>query len=433
VDEREKTSDTTIDNLCRTGLLTIVLLMPIATLLPLGTYRAIEALTYILCVVALVTKGRYEFSPLIRWSFWLGLLGWLLATVNAENKILSFDVGALDFLGIYALLYLSSTYLNDRKHLFLAIRLFLASFMVQSFYQAWFVLTPLWADGRVNHYIPILAVDLIHYKNAVPFFFPNGIPNTYGNIANYASLWTLVITLSIGLLYTRLLPKLIVWPLIILAMWCGLIVYSRSALLSVMLAIVAIWIFRLITVKTVSAALLVIAAVLASIHLQPKHLDRSVAQYYENGIVSFIKKVDAKSDTLDVSGDLRAEALSRGLKISAASFPIGVGYGRYTDLDPEITSPHNMAIHRLAESGVLGFLSILLLAAYAPFKLLDALRHRTSDLFTVVCLIAASTFMFKAIVFGATFAISSNMVWALGFALCLTSSTTSAQFSGLKK
>jgi hypothetical protein len=508
-------SNATIRTVCRNGLLVIALLMPMATLLPLHTYRAIEALTCIICALTWTTQDKNEFSPLIKWSFWVGLAGWGMSTIASRDRLTSFDVGLLEFLGFFAFFYLSSTYLRERRYFLTAILLFIGGFLIQSAYQAWFVITPVWADGRFKSLIPVFAADLIHYKNGVAFFFPGGIPNTYGNIGNYGSLWTLVVPVIMSFLYTRILPRFIVWPIIILSLWFGLIVYSRSALLSVVAAIIAIWVYRAIVMRSYSPALIAVMVVLIGIHLNGPE---GIAQYYGGSVTDFFQRslgrsetidasakainasknaitasaealdvstkalevvssppipsvkvqdetakatgptvntveisskvvdatakvvdvsnellnasnklveaskqaLDASGNTVDLSGDLRAGALKKALEIVRSSFPFGIGYGMYPAVEPVLTSPHNIALQRLAESGLLGLISFLLLTVYAPLILIGMLKRKVSDMLEIVCPIATIAFTLKAIAFGAQFAISSNMVWALGLALCLT-------------
>jgi hypothetical protein len=431
-----------IDKLCRYALLALSFLVPVGTLLPLHAFRLMEAAIFFgLLPITLVTRGLMIFPPLIRWSFWIGLAGWLVSTLWSPARGYSFDVGALEFLMFYALLYLFASHIRDRRSFLAALTAFVGGVLVLSIYQAISII-------EVVHLpLPRTASDFIEYKKSIPVYFKNGIPNTYGNIDNYISIWTLLIPLLAGLLYAVRTWWIVVLALFIMS-YCGLLVYSRVGLIAVMLGLVALVAFRAYAYRKSSFAVCSIMAVLILIHLDTKSLS-----YLFGGAASFASAVsdesretaregkpqvrssngvaspqlypsDAPSTSPQLSGSADASAVGRatawhyGLSIGMEHWATGIGYGRYQNSEPIFTAPHSMALNRVAEGGILSLISFLLLAAYAPIRFARMVRYKPSMLLAA-CLVGISTFMVKALPFGATFAVSSNFVWGLGLALVM--------------
>jgi O-antigen ligase len=126
------------------------------------------------------------------------------------------------------------------------------------------------------------------------------------------------------------------------------------------------------------------------------------------------------------SGKDRASAWTKGLNIGISHWATGIGYGVYPIIEPEFTAPHTMLLMRFAESGILGLISFLMLALYAPVRLAGMLWDRRADIFDVTCLVAVTAFMLKANIFGASFSISSNIVWGYGVMMLLAASEGNA-------
>lgn len=420
---------TALDQLCRYALLALAFLIPVGTLLPLHSYRLMEAIVFlVLLPVTLITRGQVAFPPLIRWSFWIGIAGWALSTVYSSAPAYSFDVGILEFLSFYVLFYLFLALLGKRHFIFVALAVFVCGVLVVSIYQTAIIF-------RAVHFpFPRSASDFIEYKKMIPLAFKDSVPNTYGNTDNYISLWTLLMPLLAGMFYVVRARWIVALSFVILA-YCGLMVYSRIGLIVVTLAFLVLAAFRAYAFRKQSGALYLVVAVLVFIHLDAKSFG-----YMYGGATSIASvmteespktssdrataapSIDAPTarDTneRDASAVDRAIAWRYGMAIGTRHWLAGVGYGVYQRTEQIYTAPHNMALSRFAEGGILSLISFLLLAAYAPVNLARAVRQKHSML-TASCLVAVSAFMLKVILFGGSFAISSNFVWAFAVALIM--------------
>ncbi|MDR3643980.1 MAG: O-antigen ligase family protein, partial [Clostridia bacterium] len=282
------------------------------------------------------------------------------------------------------------------------------------------------------------ALNFLFYKSSIPTVLPAGIPFSYGNPDNYVSLWVLLIPFTAGSLFFIRRPWIAAAVLFAL-LYLGLFVYSRSGLILISISLTLLLAFRYFSTKSISGT--IIAALTALVLI---HASRSSIAYYSEGIVSFTSTIESSSSAPPVeksskapppakashplerdnghSGEDRATAWAKGLNIGISHWMTGIGYGVYPIIEPELTAPHTMLLLRLAESGIFGLISFLILAMYAPARLVGMLRDRRADIFNVTCLVAVSAFMLKAIFFGASFSISSNIVWGYGVMMLLAAS-----------
>lgn len=121
----------------------------------------------------------------------------------------------------------------------------------------------------------------------------------------------------------------------------------------------------------------------------------------------------------DNSGFERAGAWRLGLEISRNNWLTGIGYAVYRLVEPRYTAPHSLLLKRWAESGILGAISIVLLAAYAPWRLARMFRHRQPGIFEIGCLVGVSCFFLQAFIFGADLSMMGLIVWGYGVGLLL--------------
>jgi O-antigen ligase len=368
-----------------------------------------------------ISRGPISFPPLIRWSFWIGLVGWLISTAWSPTRLHSFDAGVLEFLIFYIMLYLFAMHFRDQSSLIAALTIFVAGVLVISIYQTMTIISTV----HVTFKLPTFASEFLRYKNAVPQYFREGIPNTYGNIGNYMSLWTLLMPLSAGLLFVVRRWWIAAFAFAVLA-YCGLVVYSRAALVAALTGIVALWGYRILSYRSPSLTFGFILAAFAIIHLDPNALNYSL-----RGGISLLTSAVGGSESQatkeirpvvtkkDASGEDRAQAWRHGISIGTEHWVTGIGYGRYQDVEPTLTSPHSMALSRFAESGILGLISFLMLVTSIPVRVAQIIARKEADMLQASCLAGVSAFMIKALLFGATFTISSDFVWAFGVALAI--------------
>lgn len=419
------------------ALLCLCFVVPIQTLLPVKTFRPVE-LALVLAAATCAVLYRPRLPLALSLSLGLGALSVALATAFSAYPLLSLDTGILEVLIPFAVLYVFMAVAPRRDFMQQAVVSFLLGVTVTSLAQ----ITVIWPEMRG---IPLFASEFLEMKKNVPLMVEAGRYG-YGNTDNYISLWVLVVPLSAGLFYSLNLRWVSAAILLVVA-YCGLIVYSRSGLIAVAAALVALAFAGAVVRSRRALFPLAALGVLGAIHI-----DATSQSYFAKGVTSFVRtaeKSEAPAAVVkpslapaasparkplrpkrDDSGSIRAQALERGIEIAAANWITGIGYGVYPIAEPTYTAPHSMLLLRFAEGGILGLLSFLLLAAYVPFRLIVALRDR--NIFAAVCLIAVSAFMLKAIVFGATFAVSSNIVWGFGVALLLAASLSRDQVAGTR-
>lgn len=471
------------DRVCRMALLTLCFVVPIQPLLPLKTYRLVEAGLLAMGALTLALHGTVRLPLSIRWSFWIGLAGWLVSTGFSSRPWLSIDVGILEFFGLYVVLYLAVVHLRRRPDFVAASILFALGVAIVAAIQTWTIIEVARSNFRalgVPSELPFIAQQFLHYKAAVPLFFPAGVPNTYGNIDNYNSLWVMLIPWLLGLLYVSPRRWLIA-ALLVVHLYAGLVVYSRGGVIAVAVSVAILWLLHLRASGRLSPAICAVLLLLIGLHI-----DRTTGSRFADGLISFgdiiaehaAREADAPpaeteagragsftvrgagrgeaglddkpsevpgvqgpsmiplvpsigktpaggsgdnpdENVPDQSGADRAKALLTGISIAIRHLFLGIGYGMYPIEDPVLMSPHSLAILRFAEGGLLSLISFAMLAAYAPARVYQMMRTGEADMLSAACLCAVLSFMVKAALFGASFAISSNIVWAFAIALCL--------------
>jgi hypothetical protein len=412
-----------VNFVCVAILLVLCFWVPVQPILPIKTYRLVEVIVVLFAAVTFAVHGAVRFPLLIRLSFWIGLAGWMVSTAFSPDLKRSIDVGTLEFLIFYVVLYLAAVHLRGQRDQVIAAILFAAGAAVIAITQT--VSIVLAVQEKYNAMsvpisLPFSASDFIRYKGSVPQVFPAGVTNSYGNIDNYASLCALLLPWLLGLFYVSR-HRWLVLILFLVHAYAGLVVYSRGTVLAFVAAVCALWIFRFRACGRLSPA---ICAVLFGTAML--HADHKVISSFSNGITSFTGEITGRPVAVENKSDKspaeRAQALSVGVSTGFKSSMMGVGYGAYPMLDSIYTAPHSLAVLRFAEGGLLSLIAFAMLAMYAPWRLLQVLKRREKNMLEAACLCAASAFFAKAIIFGASFSVSSNFVWGFGLALCIAGS-----------
>ncbi|MBI5321088.1 hypothetical protein [Bradyrhizobium sp.] len=432
------------DAVCHSVLLLLCFWVPIQPILPIRTYRLVEVIIILMGAMSFAIHGMVRVPLLIRLSFWVSLAGWMVSTGFSPYIKQSIDVGTLEILVFYAVSYLATVHLRGQRDLVAASTLFAAGAAVIAVVQTVAIVQSVQAKFQALSSplpLPVLASEFLRYKAAVPQLFPAGVPNSYGNIDNYASLCALLLPWLVGLLYVSR-QRWLILGLFLIHAYAGLVVYSRGVVLVFVAAVCALWIFRFRAYGRLSPA--ICAVLVGTVFL---HADFKMVSTFVGGVTSFVSAMGArptaseapsvriekaeeyeenekyeKHEKYDKSPAERAQALSTGISIGLMSSMMGVGFGTYPTIDTALTSPHSLAVLRFAEGGLLGLIGFAMLAVYAPFRLLQVLKLREKHMLVATCLCAISAFMAKAVIFGANFSVSSNFVWGFGVALCLAGS-----------
>ena len=307
--------------------------------------------------------------------------------------------------------------------------LFVLGALLESIVQTWLIVAAYRDFAHARHTSEFLlfpdASHFLFYKSSIPTILPGGIPLSYGNPDNYISLWVLLVSFTAGSLF--FIRRWWIAAIAFFALlYFGLFVYSRSGLIVISISLILLLAFRYFSIKSTSGTIIAALMSLVLIHANPASVT-----YYSEGIVSFASTIETpskapRSNILERdnghSGQDRAAAWAKGVSIGIGHWATGIGYGVYPIIEPEFTAPHAMLLMRFAESGILGLISFLMLALYAPVRLAGMLRDRRADIFNVTCLVAVTAFMLKANIFGASFSISSNIVWGYGVMMLLAAS-----------
>jgi hypothetical protein len=471
-------------------LFVIAFVVPVQTLLPFKTFRAVEAILLVMAASNLWNHPKVGLPRLLFCAFWLGFGGFLLSTIFSRNPLLSADTGILEFLLPFACLSLFLS--ENREFLQRLITVFLFSALLLGVAQMTSILAL--APGKLH--LPILASEFLMFKKNVPLMVEAGKAG-YGNTDNYASLWVLLVPAVAGYFFLVRHKWLIALGLFVI-IYSGLLVYSRSGIVAILVGLLALVIMRLVIWRRLSPEIVVTCIAIVAIHVSP-----GFGGYLSTGAKSLVELADSKFRSQDASstrrdsgqsagghmtssaadesvsgGDwsksgedssksgedrsasrqdksasgtykplsaadgsasgrdkrasdratteedrsakMRVEAWETSLKLGNDRWLSGIGYGSYPAADPVNTAPHSMLLLRYAEGGILSVFSFILLVIYAPLQLMTMLFVRKrADMFALVCYVAVSTFMLKAVVFGASFAISSNIVWGFGVALLM--------------
>jgi hypothetical protein len=377
----------------------------------------------------------------LKFSFFLGFAAWAVSTSVSANPLLSLATGIFEFLIPFAMLYTFVGIAPDRAYMKHAASLFFISYALVSIalISATFVIPN--AELAPVFGFPLFANDFLTIKRDGVFLKMIG-GNAYENPDFFISLWVLAVPFLTVSYYqaTRKLPVLLVLAVIFYA---GLLQYSRAGLVVVVFALLLVIALRYFLLKQWSwlpALLLVFIAFV--------HIDRSANEYFVGGLSQLIGGLAGRPQTdprmlhppqtdplmlqgsaveqqdivqdlaeNDHSGTERARALSDAMTIGKQNFWTGIGYGIYPTIHP--VPPHSLLLYRLAEGGILGAISILALALYAPWRAVQSLRQRSTDIFQYACLLGLSSFMLKALLFSSSFSLVGIVVWGFGFAMIL--------------
>jgi hypothetical protein len=118
---------------------------------------------------------------------------------------------------------------------------------------------------------------------------------------------------------------------------------------------------------------------------------------------------------LDPSEQMRASAISTGLRIARHHLPFGIGSGRYPAIDPVHTAPHSLFVQVLAEDGVLGALGFVFLIVAVALESGRLLVRPDPDdavfLLRVACAAGAAGILVDGIVAGVPLALGQLNVW----------------------
>jgi hypothetical protein len=126
--------------------------------------------------------------------------------------------------------------------------------------------------------------------------------------------------------------------------------------------------------------------------------------------VNFIS-TDGKMSTLsDISIDGRLEAFKCGLQIIRKNFLLGIGINNYAIAEKLYTSPHNIIIQHIAETGILGFLFIICIV----FSLIKMLARKQLDFLFCIAYATTSFFLYMTL-FGGQFFVSGMCINGLTF------------------
>lgn len=363
-------------------------------------------------------RKQVDLPAMLVWSFWLGLAGWLVATGFSEFPLLSIGNGLFEFLSFWIAIYVLLGVAPERQFPVHAAVLFCLGVGLVAIAQTTAIWSGISRDAIFG--IPIFAQDFLKVKMDLDLMIQAG-GNGYGNTDNFASLCTLVLPLLAGLAYVEKRGWM-AWLAFALLAYAGLLVYSRASTATVFLALCGLWFFRLIACNSFSIGLIV-----ALFGFVVIHAGHEMSGYYAGGVQSFSRMLLSEprsadhgfKESNDASGLARADAWRRGVSIARTHWLTGIGYGVYPIADPEYTAPHSMVLLRLVEGGLLSLLSFLLLILYVPIRLIQILKLQEQGL-PIAALVSVASFLFKAAVFGGSFAINGQIAWGFGVALMLS-------------
>jgi hypothetical protein len=346
-------------------------------------------------------------------------LGWILSTAVSANASFSVATGFFEFFIPFAVIYAFVRTAPDRRFMAHSIWLLSAGFglVSLSLIAAGLVASPHVGDSAS---IPLFAVDFQILKRNLHYLTEVG-GNAYENPDFYISLWVLLLPALLLLVYQTRHGVAGIF-LLSLIFYAGFFQYSRAGIIVITLAAVMTIVLRVVISKRwpLLPALLLALLTIA-------HLDVSTRAYFFNGGIQFEeglqrlllhshRKLGLEMND-DQSGAERIESIGEGIAFGLKHFWTGIGYGMYKRVNP--VPPHSTLVYRFVETGILGALSFLLLALYVPFRLSVAFLRREKDMLLYACILATGWFMFKAIVFSASFSLVGIVVWGFAFGVLI--------------
>ncbi|PSM18208.1 hypothetical protein [Nitratireductor sp. StC3] len=375
----------------------------------------------------------------------LAVLGWIFATATAHHSFfLSLGHGFFETMIFWIAFVVLCAVAPDRAFYRHCGVLFCLGFALVAGAQSYVIIErlPDYLVETLVFPIPVFASEFLEAKKSIELMKAAG-GNGYGNTDNFASLWALVAVAAAGGAYF-VRPRWAVWAMFAFIAYAGLLVYPRSALATVLIGLAGLWVYRAWIHRSYSVGLIIaIAAITVS------HSDPEAARYLLDGALSLLHKVVAALSSGsesggaggggggfffewldkrlkspgggDLSGFARADAWAAAIAVIKEHWAAGVGFGVYRSIVPEYTATHSFLLQRWAEGGVLSFLSVLILTLYAFIASFVLLVRREADMMRATAIIAASAFLLKASLFGASLAVMGLTPWAFGLALCFAS------------
>ena len=392
-------------------------------------------------------KEAYARIPgMLKLSFFLGLAAWAVSTAASANPLLAFSTGIFEFLIPFATLYVFIAVAPDRTFMRHTVTLFIISYVLVSLALISATLTI--SDARPSTLgLPLFAIDFLNIKRAIKFIALVG-GNAYENPDFFISLWVMIIPFLVVYYYSSIRKHAVIFAIIII-FYAGFLEYSRAGIAVVAIACLFVIGLRLFLFRRWSWLPTLLLLTIGLIHI-----DVSVDKYFTNGLTELIggmihekKTVDRRGDGNrsvsapnkqtfqrgadiasevdeskgDTSGDIRALAWKKSMTVAMENLWTGIGYGNYP-VYIDATPPHSLLLYRFAEGGILGLVSILMLAFYAPWRIVVSLHKRDKDMFLYATRLGLSCFMLKALPFSSSFSLVGIIVWGFGFAMMLASS-----------
>ncbi|NJO33947.1 MAG: hypothetical protein HC869_13210, partial [Rhodospirillales bacterium] len=185
-----------------------------------------------------------------------------------------------EFLGMWVVLYVFLIIAPDRRFMVHAAVLFCLAAGLTALAQT----AAIWPELLPNTMlgIPFFADEFLEIKKNLQLMIKAG-GNGYGNTDNFASLLILVIPIVAGLCYLGR-RFWVMWGVLAFLCYAGLLVYSRSSIIAIILAIGCLWLYRLLVHRSMSAGLINFIAIFIFIHANPEMM-----RYHRDGLASFVQ------------------------------------------------------------------------------------------------------------------------------------------------
>lgn len=284
----------------RCFLLVTAFVVPIQTLLPIKTFRLFVALLLAAAASAVWENRQTGWPAVLLWSFWLGLAGLFLSTVFSQNPLLSLDSGILEFVMPFACLSLFLAVSEDQQFMRRLVAVFLFSALLLSVAQA----TRILASSPEEFHLPVFASEFLKLKMNVPLMVQAG-KFGYGNTDNYVSLWVLLVPAVAGYFFLIRNKWSVALPLLVL-IYSGLLVYSRSGIAAIAIGLLTLLIQRLVIWRHLSIEIVAVCVAIAAVHVPPGSMD-----YFSKGATSLIESPELKQGRDSTSEQTSARGLNQ--------------------------------------------------------------------------------------------------------------------------
>lgn len=379
-------------------------------------------LAFLVAYILFTGRRASSIPTLIKTSFFLGAAGWILSIFASFDALQSIATGYFQFLTPFMALFLFLSVTDKQTFVLDAITIFVASCTLVSIS---LIGAALFLDQTpyAPTLFPFLSEHFGSIKRDIPFLMRIG-GNGYENPDFYISLWVMLIPFLAGAYYASRKPQTILALSILL--YAGFLQYSRAGIATVVVALIALVIIRLIVEREWSwLPTILIGVILFS------NFDSNALFYFASGLETMLANIFPGMFTTnlmpywhtsipDQSGYERIMAWRLSFKIFASHWVTGIGFGTYPSYVSS-TPPHSLLLYRLAEGGILSGISVLLLAIFGPLQLIKATYRRDPNCsLTIAAALALSSYMLKAFLFDASFALMGITVWGICAALLLT-------------